>query len=431
MSDSMVNPSGPEPGQQYYEETVVEYQDNRRQRLILGIILVILFLLLIGVSYAVVRLTPGRGAPAGEAAMPPGITWVRSIYGWGNRVDQALLAPTDVAIGPNGTIWAISGHDTVAGFNPDGSPRKVIKPKGVASLEGIDVGGDGSLYVTDFGGQLLKFSPDGKLLDQWKVELPSEVDVNGDKIAVTASKGVAVITENNSKVLLQLGGQRGWGKDQFDLPHGIILNDDGSLYVSDTQNRRVKALDKTGRIKWILGEAPDRSKPGVADVRSQQTTSAPFLIPSGMTLDGKGRVVVIDPFKFRIAAIDAKTGKVAHEGNDPKKRQAFYGDFGQQDGFFANPTGIAYDKSRDWFAVADTSNNRIQILRIPDSGGSLLAPAIGAFRLPMCLFCIPWLLLLAAIIIQVVRRRRQNEEAAEPDDDGAFGEDGESAPSPA
>ncbi len=133
-----------------------------------------------------------------------------------------------------------------------------------------------------------------------------------------------------------------------------------------------------------------------------------------MTMDGKGRIVVIDPFKFRIAAIDAKTGKIAHEGNDPKKRQAFYGDFGQQDGFFANPTGIAYDKSRDWFAVADTSNNRIQILRIPDSGGSLLAPAIGAFRLPMCLFCIPWLLLLAAIIIQVVRRRRQNEEPAEP-----------------
>ena len=282
-----------------------------------------------------------------------------------------------MAIGPNGTIWALSGHDTIVGFNPDGSPRKVIKPKGVASLEGISVGTDGSLYVADFGGQLVKFSPDGKLLDQWKIELPSEVDVKDGKIAIAASKGIAIITENDSKVLLQLGGQRGWGKDQFDLPHGIVLADDGTIYVSDTQNRRVKALDKTGRIKWILGDAPDRSKPGVADVRSQQTTNAPFLIPSGMTMDGKGRIVVVDPFKFRIAAIDAKTGKVAHEDNDPKKRLAYYGDYGQQDGFFANPTGIAYDKSRDWFAVADTSNNRIQIFRIPDSGGSLLAPAIG------------------------------------------------------
>ena len=85
----------------------------------------------------------------------------------------------------------------------------------------------------------------------------------------------------------------------------------------------------------------------------------------------------------------------------------------------AYPTGIAYDRNRDWFAVADTSNNRIQILRIPDSGGSILAPAIGAFRLPMCLFCIPWLLWLAAIIYSVLRRRRQNEEPAEPEDESA------------
>ncbi len=423
MSDSMTNPGAPEPGQDYYEETIVEYQDNRRQRLILGIILLVLFLLLIGVSYAVVRLTPGRGAPSGKSQMPPGITWVRSIYGWGNGADQALLAPTDVAIGPNGTILALSNHDTIAGFNPDGSARKIIKPKGVASLEGIAVGDDGNLYVADFGGQLVKFSPDGKLLDQWKIELPSEVDVKDGKIAIAASKGIAIITEENSKVLLQVGGQRGWAKDQFDLPHGIVLNDDGSLYVSDTQNRRIKALDKSGRVKWILGEAPDRSKPGAGDVRSQQTTNAPFLIPSGMTMDGNGRIVVIDPFKFRIAAIDAKTGKIAHEGNDPKKRQAFYGDYGQQDGFFANPTGISYDRARDWFAVADTSNNRIQILRIPDSGGSLLAPAIGAFRLPMCLFCIPWLILLAAIVIQAVRRRRQNEEPVSPEDDGSFGDE--------
>ena len=413
MSDTMPVPETPPTEQVHYEETIVEYRDNRRQRVILGVLLAVLVLLLLGVSYAVVRLTPGRGAPVGAASTPKGITWVRSIYGWGNGVEQSLRTPTDVAIAPNGTIWTLSNHDTVVGFNPDGSPYKVIKPKGVASLEGIAVGQDGGLYVADFGGQLVKFSPQGELLDKWQIELPSEVDVRDGKIAIAASKGIAIITEDQSKVVLQLGGTRGWAKDQFDLPHGIILAKDGTIYVSDTQNRRVKALDATGRIKWILGDAPDRSKPGVADVRSQQTTNAPFLIPSGMTLDGKGRVVVIDPFKFRIAIVDQNTGKVVHEGNDPKKRLAYYGDYGAQDGFFANPTGIAYDKTRDWFAVADTSNNRIQILRLPETGGSVLAPAIGAFRLPMCLFCIPWLLILAAIVYSVIRRRKQ--EPQEPD----------------
>src|SRR5580698_9716947 len=35
------------------------------------------------------------------------------------------------------------------------------------------------------------------------------------------------------------------------------------------------------------------------------------------------------------------------------------------------PTGIAYDKTRDWFAVADTSNNRVQIIRLPGTGGGV------------------------------------------------------------
>jgi hypothetical protein len=88
------------------------------------------------------------------------------------------------------------------------------------------------------------------------------------------------------------------------------------------------------------------------------------------------------------------------------------GDYGVADGFFAYPTGIDYDETRDWFAVADTFNNRVQILRIPGSGGSPLAPIIGAFRTPMCVFCIPFILLVVAAILAVMRRRRQREEEA-------------------
>jgi hypothetical protein len=143
------------------------------------------------------------------------------------------------------------------------------------------------------------------------------------------------------------------------------------------------------------------------------------MLPSGQTFDGKGRLVVVDPFKFRIAIVNPKTGKIAREegSNGKPGRQAFYGEQGAADGFFNYPTGIDYDKTRDWFAIADTANNRVQIVRLPDTGGSIVAPIVGGFRWPMCVFCIPFILLLIALIVALARRRREREltpeEAAE------------------
>ena len=136
-------PSVEQPAQ--YTETVVEYVDNRRQRAVLGFAFVVLFLLLIGTAFAVVKLTPGTGAPVGKASLPRGLKWVRSIYGWGSAPGQSLVAPTDVAIGRDGTIWAISQHAIIAGFNPDGTGKTIIQPKTTASLEGIAVGDDGNI----------------------------------------------------------------------------------------------------------------------------------------------------------------------------------------------------------------------------------------------------------------------------------------------
>lgn len=349
-----------EPGE--YTETVVEYVDNRRQRRVLAVILGVLVLLLVVVAYGVLRLTRPSTAPT-TAELPSGVTWVRSLYGWGTQADQQLEAPTDVAIGPDSTIWAISGHSHIVGFNPNGTVKRVIEPKGIVSLEGISVDEDGNLWTADFGGQVLEFRPDGTFVTKWQVELPNVVDVRDGKIAVGSTKGIAVFTPDD-QVLMQLGGTRGTDKEQFDVVHGILLGPDGSVYVSDTQNRRVKAYSKDGRLLWISGTAPNREDSSTVDIRRASDPKNPFEMPAGMTMDAKGRIVLVDAFKFKIIVLDAETGKVAKEHD---KTSAMYGDYGATDGLFNNPTGIAYDKNRDWFAVADTSNNRIQILRIPES----------------------------------------------------------------
>lgn len=98
MSEPLDNaPASETPdGETAYTETVVVYVDNRRQRALLGIILVLALLALLGLGYSVARLTRGAAAPE-RAAVPSGMEWVRSIYGWGNGSDEALA---DHAVGP-------------------------------------------------------------------------------------------------------------------------------------------------------------------------------------------------------------------------------------------------------------------------------------------------------------------------------------------
>jgi sugar lactone lactonase YvrE len=252
----------------------------------------------------------------------------------------------------------------------------------------------------------MAFSPDGKLLATYRVQLPNEVDVRDGKIAVAAANGVAVFTADD-RILAQFG-TRGRGEDQFDLPHGIALAQDGNIYVSDTHNRRVRAYTPSGRLIWSLGEG---ARGDNKDWRSVET-SGTFELPAGMTIDGAGRIVLVDPFKFEIIAVDAKTGKVARADG----KLARYGDFGQADGMFNFPTGIAYDRTRDWFVVADTQNNRLQIVRLPGSGGSIVAPLMSSFSPPMLVCFLPLLLLLIAAIVMVMRRRRElmSEQPGEP-----------------
>jgi len=142
--------------------------------------------------------------------------------------------------------------------------------------------------------------------------------------------------------------------------------------------------------------------------------------------------VLVDPFRFRIVVVDPKTRAIATEkgANGKRGRQAVYGDYGQSDGMFAYPTGIAYDKTRDWFAVADTYNNRVQIVRLPETGGNVLAPIVGGFRTPMCVFCVPWILLIAAAAVLISRRRRQDKDA-EGDAPASDGPPAESDAAPA
>lgn len=396
----------PQPSaEEVYTETVVEYVDNRRRRLVLSAILVLLFLLLVGIGWFVLRISQPIGAPSKES-LPAGVTWIRSIYAFGNTAEQMLVGPVDTATAPDGTVWTTTNKRVVVGFGPNGDVRRVIdrplsgKPGDFIAIEGISVADDGTLYVADYGkNAIMRFSPDGTFLDEWRVQLPIEIDVRGEVVAVAGANGVALFDLDGD--LINQWGSRGDDEEEFDLPHGVAIGPDGNVYVSDTQNHRVKAYSKEGRLLWIKQAKVKDSLRSKAESETIDGVRQNMQIPGGMVFDGADRLLLVDPFEFQILVLDTtKKGQIV----------ARYGEVGAEDGRFAYPTGLSYDDARDQFAVADTANNRVQLIRLPNTGGNALRRGLAGFTdRPLWLCAIPLLLLLAAIIAAVRKRRAERE----------------------
>lgn len=406
MSDTPVQPVQGS----YRTETVVEVVDNTRQRRVLSAVIIVIILLLLAAGVFAWRMSTPVGAPS-KGDLPEGVNWVRSIYGWGNSPSQLLNEVVDTAVGPDGTIWTVSSHNTLVAFRPNGSTKFVRQyqiggKKGqVGSIEGIDVADNGEIYLVDFGlDKIQVVNERGDLLRSWDVPSPSEIAVQGDRVAVATWNGIA-ITDTNGK-LIDTWGTRGQAKDQFDGPHGVAFDNDGNVYVSDTHNRRIKKYSPEGRLLWIVPKSQEQAIKAGNEGSRETSASIPYQIPSSMTFDSAGRLVLVDAFAFRMNVLDPKTGKITKT----------FGEFGNGDGFFAYPTGLDYDAARDYFVVADTANNRLQVIRVAGSGGNAaLSRLRGLIDGPVWVCAIPLILLLLAVVLSVRSRRKKRAETVVPE----------------
>lgn len=406
MSDS---PQVPVREDGHYEtEVVYEVVEGPSRRRLLAAVLIVLVLLLIAATWFVTTLVRPAGVPQGVDQ--GGMGWVRSIYGWGDTAAELLTGPVDVAVGPDGTIWTVSGKATLVGFDPDGTLHQLVPfERGeadgqVVSIEGIDVDDDGNIYLCDFGRNMVHvLSPDGVMELSIGIQAPTEIAVRGNRMAVASAFGIAVVTTDGE--LVAQWATRGNAADQVDIPHGIVWVDDDTIMVSDTHNRRLKAYSADGRLLYIAPAAMEAAPPAGVQPgmeQSAESTMTPYQLPAGMTIDAAGRAVLVDAFEFSIVAVDPENGAIV----------STWGEFGAEDGKFAYPTGIDYDGARDYYVVADTANNRLQIIELPDSGGGLLARARRVLDGPLWLCSIPLLLLIIAIVLAASKRSRKRSESS-------------------
>jgi sugar lactone lactonase YvrE len=156
-------------------------------------------------------------------------------------------------------------------FDASGKLVKAFGEGLVIFPHGIYVDQDDNVWVTDGqaangkGHQVIKFSPDGKVLmtlgkagvagdDPDTFNQPDDVVVspNGDIFVSdghTPNKDNARIVKftKDGKFIKQWGGH-GSGPGQFEVPHALALDSQGRLFVGDRANNRIQIFDQDGNF---------------------------------------------------------------------------------------------------------------------------------------------------------------------------------------
>ena len=141
-----------------------------------------------------------------------------------------------------------------------------------------------------------------------------------------------------------LGSGAGNGNGQFDRPFGIGVDQEGNLYVADTNNHRVQVLSSEGTFIKHIG--------------SKGTGPGEFKYPIGITIDQRRRrMIVTDYENQRVQVLDLEGKFLFFLAGNQGGREGQ----GQGQGEFYLPWGVALSPSGSEIAVADQCNHRVQI----------------------------------------------------------------------
>ncbi len=169
-------------------------------------------------------------------------------------------------------------------------------------------------------------------------------------VATDATDNVFVFHRGRQPVLVfDRDGRflRSWGDDYLKTPHGLRIDRDGFVWVTDIGNHQVMKFDANGRLLLTLGQ---KGKPGDTPDRFDRPTDV-AVAPSGefYVSDGYGNSRVV---KF------SRDGKFLTQ----------WGKKGTGPGEFNLPHAICLDAQGKVY-VADRENNRVQVF---DAGGKFL-----------------------------------------------------------
>lgn len=185
-------------------------------------------------------------------------------------------------------------------FRPAKLHLRIPESVKLGPCSAVDIDSRGRFYVFHRGKQpILCFDRDGKFLRSWGDDLIGKahglrVDAD-DNVWVTDIKHHTVFKFSpKGKLLLSLGqvDRKGSGTDQFNQPTDIAFGKNGDIYVADGYgNSRVMKFAPNGKYLASWGtKGKDRGE---------------FHLPHSILVDKRGRVIVGDRENDRVQVFDA------------------------------------------------------------------------------------------------------------------------------
>lgn len=316
----------------------------------------------------------GDGRPAQEATLntPADIT----VDSHGNIYVADAFNHRIRRIDPDGIITTFAGTGEIGDDGDSG-------PAGAARLRtplGIALGADGTLYIADTYNHRIRrvstegiittiagtgvsgFSGDGGPGAEALLSYPTGVAVAKDGtlyIADTRNHRIRKLAADGTITTVAGTGAAGYSGDggpatlaRLNSPRGVAASNEGLLYIVDRENRRIRMVNTDGQITTVAGTGSS----GFNGDRGQ-ATSATLRAPYGVAVDSKGNLFIADTFNHRIR-------KVSPDGRvDTVAGSVLFGFSG--DGWAAGqaslhyPLGVAVDIAGNLY-VADSFNHRIR-----------------------------------------------------------------------
>lgn len=234
---------------------------------------------------------------------------------------------------------------------------------------GLDVDAEDNLWIADNRlHQIMKLSPTGEVLmsigvagesgeDETHLNGVTDVAIGPDG-SIWASDGYGnnrvVKYDSEGNFLFQIGGARGSASSEFDLPHGITVDDQGRAYVADRTNARVQVFEADGTFvtEWTdwAGNAPgDMGRPWGLEFHEGSIYVADggeYWLVSQFRSDSP------DTLPFDMAQIQ----RFDLDGN----LQEAWGFYGPQEGRMVWPHDVSVDQDGGVYSVEVHTGQRLQ-----------------------------------------------------------------------
>lgn len=372
------------------------YQQKKRRNKILILGLLSLLLLGLGILFVRYYFTRETPLPLVEEAkegtiIPPTFLFVIT----GGPGDLALSKPLGVAVHSDGNIYVTTfigryGAGRVEVFDHSGtylfSFDEVGEGKKLRSPTYMAINKQGNIYVSDKRQKaIFVFSKDGKFIRKFVPDnnpdfawdpLAMAFDKNGNfYVTDVYTEHQVLIFDSRGRLIRKFGSsgaalKKKQNLGKFLFPNGIAVDQDGKIFVADSNNRRIQVFNSNGKFLYSIETGG---------------------LPRGIGIDEQNRLYIVDSLGHDVSIYD-KRGKGT-------QAMAIFGEQGIEFGQFLYPNGMTLgDDGRIY--VTDRENNRVQVFGWPPVSA---IPAPIRKALPSAAVLLPFLLL---FIWWMVRRRR-------------------------